>query len=264
MRVFGVLARASRVVFVALISTFFLTSCSDADRKAMVAGRWGPNPALQPTNIDSVIHDQTQVLLYIELEAGLIKSDGAGSYVQANSLSPAQLWYTVAQWGFNVGRQDCEIYLNTLYRLNREKQRNDSALAALAAGTAAILTPTHASAKSLSIVAAAFGLSTALNDALFQTYLFTEAPGLISTKVKELQDTYQKSLGASSITTSDQAYSAIQNYYNICLPESIEGVLLEAVATSSAKTTPTGTQNAQGDAGKILASPKLVQTKPTK
>jgi hypothetical protein len=265
MRKSGALARASHVVFVALLGTV-LASCTDADRKAMVTGRWGPSPALQPAEVDSVIHDQTQVLQYIELEAGLIKPDGAGSYAQTGSLTTAQLWYTVAQWGFNVGRQDCEIYLNTLYRLSREKQRNDSALAALAAGTAAILTPTHASAKSLSIVAAAFGLTTALNDAFFQTYLFTEAPGLISIKVKDLQDAYQKSLGSSSITTSDQAYSAVQHYYTICLPESIEGVLLEAVATSSAKvkTTSSGNQNAQSSAGNILASPKLVQTNPAK
>jgi len=215
---------------------------------------------MKSADVDTVIHDQTQVLQYIEVEAGFIKSDGAGNFVMTTSLTPAQLWYGVAQWGFNVGRQDCEIYLNTLYRLNREKQRNDSALAALAAGTAAILTPTHASAASLSIVAAAFGLTTALNDALFQTYLFTEAPGLIATKVKDLQDAYQKSLTQSSITTSDQAYSAIQHYYSICLPESIEGVLLEAVANSTPKVKNTG-QNGQGSGGSVLTSPKLAQPK---
>jgi hypothetical protein len=37
------------------------------------------------------------------------------------------------------------------------------------------------------------------------------------------------------ITTPEEAYNAIQNYYHICLPQSIEGVLLQTVADSSAK-----------------------------
>jgi hypothetical protein len=256
MRGSGALARASNSLFAGLFS-MVLASCTDADRKAIMAGRWGPNPAIQPTEVNSAIRDQTQILRYIASEAGLVQSDGVSS---PSLLTDAQRWNAVAQWGFNIGRQDCEIYLNTLYRLNREKQRNDSSLAALAAGTAAILTPAHASAASLSIVAAAFGLTTALNDALFQSYLFTEAPGLIAVKVKDLQDAYQKSLGQSSITTSDQAYSAIQHYYSICLPESIEGVLLQSIATSTAKvpTTPPGNQNTKGNAGNIPAAPKLV------
>jgi hypothetical protein len=243
-----------------LFSMSILTGCSDADFKASMTGRWGQSPAMKPAEVDTVLHDQTQVLQYIEVEGGFIRSDGAGNYVPTSSYTPAQLWYGVAQWGFNVGRQDCEVYLNTLYRLNREKQRNDSGLAALAAGTAAILTPAHASAASLSIVAAAFGLTSALNDALFQSYLFTEAPGLIANKVKDLQDTYQKSLTPNSITSADQAYSAIQHYYSICLPESIEGVLLEAVANSTAKVK-TGGQNGANSSGSVLASPKLVQSK---
>jgi hypothetical protein len=250
-------ARACCFVFIAL-TTGLATGCTDADFRATMKGRWGPSAVLQPTEADSVVHDQNQILQYIGVEAGLLHADGT----MAPGLTPAQLWYSEAQWGFNVGRQDCEIYLNTLYRLNREKQRNDSALAALAAGTAAILTPAHASAQALSIVAAAFGLTTALNDAVFQSYLFTEAPGLIANKVKDLQDAYQKSLTPASITSSDQAYSAIQHYYSICLPESIEGVLLEAVASSSAKVK-TGGQNGQNSSGNVLASPKLVNTNVT-
>jgi hypothetical protein len=55
-------------------------------------------------------------------------------------------------------------------------------------------------------VAAAFGLTTAINDAAFQSYLFPEAPGLIANKVNDdLQDVYQKSLTQTSSTTDDAA-----------------------------------------------------------
>jgi hypothetical protein len=251
----GALTRLLCCALIALASGA-VTGCTDSDFKRTFTGRWGPDPALRSADVDTVVRDQARVLQYIEQEAGLIKSDGT----VAGSLTQAQFWYTVAQWGFNVGRQDCEVYLNTLYRLNREKQRNDSALAALAAGTAAILTPARASAASLSIVAAGFGLTTAINDAAFQTYLFTEAPGLIANKVKDLQDAYQKSLTSTSITTADQAYSAIQHYYSVCLPESIEGVMLEAVANSTA-TVKTGGQNGKTTTGTIPAAPKLTASK---
>jgi hypothetical protein len=164
--------------------------------------------------------------------------------------------------------------------MNREKQRDDGIIAGVSAATSAIVTASsHNPAATLSVLAATFGLATALNDAIFQSYLFSEAPGLISRKVIELQDNYQQLVeknqlpptkkavvtqshqGSKSpaqmtqttdtttvvvkpITTAEQAYSAIQNYYNICLPQSIEGVLLQAVADSSAKPSSPSTSSA--------------------
>ena len=116
-------------------------------------------------------------------------------------------------------------------------------LTAAATATAAILTGTTHSQKALSIVAAAFGMTTALNDAIFQSFLFTESPGLIAIKIKQLQDAYKQTVEndpRNNVYSSASAYSAIQNYYNICLPESIEGTLLQAVADTTAKTTDPG------------------------
>ena len=94
---------AARALIAALVGGM-LAGCTDADFRRTFMGRWGPNPALSPTETDTVIRDQTQLLRYIELEAGLIKLDGAGGYVLAGTQTEAQLWYSVAQWGFNVGR----------------------------------------------------------------------------------------------------------------------------------------------------------------
>lgn len=76
----GALKRG-HVLVAALICTV-CASCTDADRKAIMAGRWGPNPAIQPADANSVIHDQNQVLQYIASEAGLFKVDGTSSYPQ--------------------------------------------------------------------------------------------------------------------------------------------------------------------------------------
>jgi hypothetical protein len=169
----------------------------------------------------------------------------------------------------------------------------------VSAATSAIVSATaHNPAKALSVLAASFGLATALNDAIFSSYLFTEAPGLISVKVKDLQDTYQQQVeknqhpvttlvsttkqtktdttGAANksasqtadtsstlvkpITTPEEAYNAIQNYYHICLPQSIEGILLQAVADSSAKSNnPSNNSTPQ-----LVGSPDSTKTTKTK
>jgi hypothetical protein len=233
--------------------------------------RWGPDPAIPRSDVQTVIAGQIQVLDYISYQA-------FGIHYPTVVGQPQPDWFRVTEWGFNVGRQDCEVYLNYMFRMNREKQRDDGIIAGVSAASSAIVAATtHNPAKALSVLAASFGLATALNDAIFESYLFSEAPGLISVKVKDLQDTYQQQVEKNQITpsakattvttqttttttqptgtnpksnvtstamavvapitTPEEAYNAIQNYYHICLPHSIEGVLLQAVADSSAKTT---------------------------
>lgn len=229
--------------------------------------RWGPDPAIPRSDVQTVIGGQIQVLDYITTQAfGM-------PYPQPSQPVPPGFWFEVAEWGFNVGRQDCEVYLNYMFRMNREKQRDDGIIAGVSAATSAIVSVTaHNPAKALSVLAASFGLATALNDAIFESYLFSEAPGLISVKVRDLQDTYQQQVEKNQlpqkptttvvtskvtttttspeskstdtttavvrpITTAQGAYNAIQNYYHICLPQSIEGVLLQAVADTTAKQT---------------------------
>jgi hypothetical protein len=231
----------SRVlVLSAAVMTTLSNGCTSSDIRAGMTGRWGPDPALPATEVGSVSSNQTQVLAYIiqdaEKSAGLIDP-------------PVRMtWFDVAEWGFNIGRQDCEVYLNSLFRMSREKQRNDSMLTALSTATAGILTAATTGQKALSVAAAAFGMTAALNDALFQSFLFTESPGLVATKVKELQDAYKATIEknqadgkpGNDINSAASAYNAIQGFYHICLPQSIEGTLLQAVANTTAKTSDPG------------------------
>jgi hypothetical protein len=192
-----------------------------------LSGRWGPNPAITPAEFTTVASNQRLVLDYLETMAGFVAPDGK----PVLQLSPSG-WAEVAQWGFNVGRQDCEIYMDTLFRINREKGRNDNILVGLGTAAAAIVTGTTAAQKPLSILAAVFGLSVVVNDAVFQTYLFTEAPGLVSKKVADLQDEFRNLVAGGKVVVNSPstAFYAVQTYYSICLPHSIEGVLLQKVA----------------------------------
>jgi len=251
-----------------------LGACTSSNEiQQRFAYRWGPDPGLPADNVQSTIAGQVQVLDYISWNAFHYHYPDVPPGV-----SPAAYWFAITEWGFNVGRQDCEIYMDYMFRLNREKARDDGIIAGLSAASSAIVSATAKSpASTLSVLAATFGLATALNDAVFQSYLFSEAPGLISIKVAQLQNAYQQQVeqtqaqaktqstpkivttttktsktattaapgsAASTdqtttvvvpIASPEQAYNAIQNYYHLCLPQSIEGVLLQAVADTNAK-----------------------------
>lgn len=203
-----------------------LGGCVTSDELgARINGRWGPNPAIQAVAVDTVASGQLAVLGYLARNAGMLTVDGA--------IRGDADWYEIAQWGFNVGRQDCEIYLDNLFRMNREKGRNDNILAAVSTAAALIITGTTTAQKPLSILAAAFGLSIAVNDAIFSSYLFNQAPGLVSKKVGDLQEAYRRSVGPENVQTASAAYSVLQSYYHLCLPHAIEGVMLQKIADSA-------------------------------
>jgi hypothetical protein len=244
--------RQIRAVLGIVLAAGALGGCEDL--KAHFSGRWGPNPAIQATEFSSVTSNQWTVLNYLERAAGFTATDGT----LARQMGPAD-WIEVAEWGFNVGRQDCEIYMDTLFRLNREKGRNDNILVGLSTAAAAIVTGTTTAQKPLSILAAIFGLSVVVNDAVFQSYLYTQAPGLVSKKIADLQDEFRNSVvsGKVVINSSASAFYAVQTYYSICLPHSIEGVLLQTVADSKPSTPKSP---ASGGAARTMAirAPELV------
>jgi hypothetical protein len=202
------------------------------------AGRYGPPPAVHAQLANNTITNQLLVLQYIVTDARIPIEFGRPTDPN---------WYSVAQWGFNIGREDCSIYMAELFRLARERQRNNGLLLDISGAATAIVTAVSPHALALSIIAPAFGLAGNINDKVLNTYLFTEAPGIISQKVKDLQDKYQQVISDNQrqINTSAAAYSAIQGYYNLCLPQSIEGVLLEKIAGPNAvATSPGGTKGA--------------------
>jgi hypothetical protein len=241
------------------------------DTATNLANRWGPDPAMPASHIDPVLDNQITVLGYVECRAGLgmtvPTTDPAcintAPFIPSPLVTRADHYAEVAQWGYNIGRQDCEVYMNVLFKLNREKGRNHSIIAQMAASGAAIVSATASSpATTLSILAAVFGLVTVVNDAYFETYLFSSVPGLVSKKVHDLQVSYVTTQTTQSPPrTPAQAYAAIQGYYQICLPDAIEGVFTQTVADSGADTRPA--KPAQpGPTGAAAAVPRTTRAVP--
>src|SRR5215470_10502698 len=106
-----------------------LSACaSPIDIQRMYTYRWGADPAMPADHVDAVIHDQALVIRYIEDNAPILPPIG----------SPLH-YYEVALWGFNVGRQDCEIYMNVLFKISRQKLQNANVITAFSTAATAVV-----------------------------------------------------------------------------------------------------------------------------
>ena len=54
-----------------VVGNALLSSCTSSDIKGRFTGRWGPDPALPAADAESVIANQTRILGYIVLDAGI-------------------------------------------------------------------------------------------------------------------------------------------------------------------------------------------------
>jgi hypothetical protein len=206
-----------RVAAGALCLAAVLSGCYPSDR------RYGIEPVLNPVAVQTSSNNQTLILTALARDANL----GAAT---------AADWYQIAEAGFNFVDDECRLYFNELFFLNRDRERNKSLLISGAATTAAILAATGASQMSMGIVAQAFGFGGIANELVAGTYLYQLPPATTLGFVKELQLAYRE--GAANrralITNAPAAYHAIQDYLTLCLPPTIEAKMSEHIGTARA------------------------------
>lgn len=185
--------------------------------------RYGIDPVLQPAAVETSTNNQLRILAALAADAGV--PVGIQPY-----------WYEVSKAGFNYIDDECRLYFNELFFLNRDRDQLKAGIAAAGATTAAILGLTNASAKSIAIVAQAFGLGAVSTDIVAGTYLYQIPPATAQSFVRELQLAYREGAAARQalINTPTAAYEAIQGYLSLCLPPTIEAKIAEHVATARA------------------------------
>lgn len=200
-------------------AALLLADCKELDRNR------GLNPIIQASDVEIASQNQMRILTALAIDYGI--SDTRSSY-----------WYDVSVAGFNYVDDECRVYFNDLFFLNREKDEIKTGLAAAGATAAAIMGVTGASTKSISIVAQAFGLGAISTDLVAGTFLYQVPPATALGFVKELQLAYRNGVAdrKAMITSPSSAYHAIQDYLSLCLPPTIEAKIAEHVA--SARATP--------------------------
>ncbi len=231
-----------------LLSLLLASCASKKEIESRITGRWGPNPAIQSSDVSDTLDRQMTILQYIASRSAIGTFHSETKEATYYWPTTPSEWMRVTKAGFNIGREDCEVYLQNLFRMARERQRNDGLLNAGSVVSNAILQATSAT-KAISIVGASFNMATSFNDAIFDSYLFSQAPGLIGEKVKDVQAKYRTTIEEkpASIATPEDAYNAIQNYYSYCLPHAIEGLLLQKVADSKPAADPAPTPKKSAD-----------------
>ncbi|BAL76830.1 hypothetical protein [Bradyrhizobium cosmicum] len=200
-------------------ATLLLADCKELDRNR------GLNPVIQAGDVEIASQNQVRILNALAIDYNV--SNSRSSY-----------WYDVSVAGFNYVDDECRVYFNDLFFLNREKDEIKTGLAAAGATAAAIMGVTGASTKSIAIVAQAFGLGAISTDLVAGTFLYQVPPATALGFVKELQLAYRNGIAdrKAMINSPSTSYHAIQDYLSLCLPPTIEAKIAEHVA--SARATP--------------------------
>ena len=177
---------------VAVAALGVLPGCSSF--KSQWADRYGPDPILsQTTTSDAALAN----LMSSQFCANGYARDG---YSNDLPLTPAA-WYGVILTGFNTVDDACQTYINDLWKIDREKNRVKDVISASAAATAGIVgANANPSAKTLTTLAQAFGLASALTGSIGDSYLFAQDPASVGQIVKKLQVAYRNDL-AKNIAT---------------------------------------------------------------
>jgi hypothetical protein len=142
--------------------------------------------------------------------------------------------------GFNYVDDQCSSYFDYLFHLDRGREQLKSGVIATSATTAAILGVTRASAPSLAIVAAAFGLASEATDIVAGTYLYRLPPATTQGFVAKLQFAFRDEAAKkrAQINSPTTAYYLVQRYLNLCLPPTIEAEIIKQISTAGARAVP--------------------------
>jgi hypothetical protein len=199
--------------FLAFAAGLLLTNCKGFERDR------GLNPIIQVSDVEIASQNQMRILTALAIDYNVSETGNSR-------------WYDVSLAGFNYVDDECRLYFNDLFFLNREKDEIKTGLAAAGATAAAVMGVTGATTKSISIVAQAFGLGAVATDLVAGTFLYQVPPATALGFVKELQLAYRGGIAdrKSMINSPSASYHAIQEYLTLCLPPTIEAKIAENIA----------------------------------
>jgi hypothetical protein len=164
-------------------------------------------------------------------------------------------WAVVFRAGVHeVGRQ-CDMYLDALFRFNREQRAARQGLSAVAGTTGAILGLTNAATSTLAITAASLGLAGSLFDAGVNSVLFAMEPSAVRNVVLQGRHAFLDSVDQRKITSRPDMLIYLQGYLSQCSPAAIEANVNNA-ANGSPNAVTIGTA-AQRQSAALLAAPAV-------
>lgn len=218
---------------IVLLCSFLLSGCQGfIDR---YADRYGPPAVISATDLSASTKNQ------IDIFEALAK---VSSFTTLPS-SPSDDWYSVMEGGFNYVDERCNTYLKDMFITNREKDRIKGLFVLADKASSAILAASNAGKDAISVVAQSFGFAEGSTDILANSYLFQIDPSHIRDLVMSMREVFRQQAYARrhDFRTPAAAYHGLQQYLEICLPQTIESKINEIVGRAKAfpdLTTPAG------------------------
>ncbi len=246
------------IIFLIAIASL-ASGCSDFQSEFM--NRYGPSSVPTGAFVQSAAQRQADVVLAMARGAGYAQQS-------APNIGDRQAWYTVIMTGFNVVDDACMTYIDDLWILERQKTRVGALITATGAATAGIIAAnSHPSAETLVILAQAFGLASAFNTAISDSYLFTQNAATIKKLVRKTTEAYRTDLAKKlpppeteityPIGSPSAAYHHMREYLALCLPPTIQAQIEDLV--TNAKATP---ENSATDAALTAAKASVTANSP--
>lgn len=198
--------------------------------------RYGPGPNISREDVETRIDRQEKLMS--ALRDAAVKSRTSTPATISPTKSPIDetpIWFDAAQFGFNYADEECNEYLRLNFRLTRVRDREHAMFGQVANAAPGLLKAAAVADPTITTIGAALGLGQALTDAYMNTYLFsTMEPNVVFNTVAKLQNAYRAEADGrkASFTSSAVAYRAIQNYYSLCFPQTIEAKMSEYLAKS--------------------------------
>lgn len=203
---------------------------------------------------EEVAERQTRLTVALAQQAGLVDADGKVVLPAKQSSD----WRLVLKSGVQMVENQCDAYLDSLFRFNREQLAGRQGLSAVGGASAAIMGLANAPAGAIAATAAAFGLTTSLFDAAANSVLFQIEPSAIRNVslearrkfLKEVQDRIAQD--PTAFTNRPDALIAVQGYLAQCSPAALEANINNAASGSPNAVTATNAR-AQGPALEVTS-----------
>ena len=230
-------------VFFGIFSLTF--GCTAGKRFKAIAPN-EPGAKFDSKELTKYVTNQNEVYKQLKLLAGFKDTDPS---------SPEE-WKQFIRAGISYADEKCEVYIGSIFDLNRARNATTNQISLLGAATAGVLAATEAAAKEVTITAIAFGLAGSSVDNLTNSFLYDLEPSGVRSLVEGLQTLYVNQMNAE-VNDRTVAFDYIRGYACICVPANIEAEINNAVKTAKADVKPGNSESAP----KVSVNPQVINIK---
>ncbi|MEM8588013.1 MAG: hypothetical protein AAGG65_08125 [Pseudomonadota bacterium] len=232
-----------RVLFVIAFSPL-IVSCDlvdlGLDRYRLVNG---VDPALSNYSANSLERAvaETALLEAFAVRAGVLEAEvvrqenNHEEIVVAGQLpGPGGQWHLITIAGINSVDESCERYLDALVQLRRDLTTIGRNVGLVGTTTQALMTAFTTAAETISATGAIFGLATQGIANVSDNFLFSVEPSSLRRIITSAQQAHLQYVidNPEIYTNRPSAILGVQQYFELCLPSTIEMLINDRVSTT--------------------------------